>query len=113
MNTVVHDTIEQNNTATGVAAEITIDAVYFAQTHVLEPHHPYFRLVGGRNALIKVHALSGVGIEAPPVTVSLELDEESTEVALAFHPDNSWDIHPKCENIGRSQNLQYVCKLAT
>jgi hypothetical protein len=25
--------------------DVTIDAVYFAQTHVLPPDHPYFRLV--------------------------------------------------------------------
>ena len=33
--------------------DVVIDSVFFAQTHVMEPHHPYFRLSGGRDALIR------------------------------------------------------------
>lgn len=62
--------------------DITIDAVYFAQTHVQEPCCPYFRLVGGRNALIKVHVLSEAGADAPPVAVALKLGEESAVIEL-------------------------------
>jgi len=61
---------------------IVVDAVYFAQTHVLAPDHPYFRLVGGKDTLIKVHVLSSSGEKAPPVTATLLLDGDRTEVKL-------------------------------
>ena len=35
------------STETITLNSITIDSVYFAQTHVMEPHHPYFKLTGG------------------------------------------------------------------
>ncbi|MDT8389322.1 MAG: M66 family metalloprotease [Lentisphaeria bacterium] len=60
-----------------------IDTVYFAQTHVLEPGHPYFRLVGGKDTLIKVHVLSETGEVAPPVTAELKLGDETTTIDLA------------------------------
>ena len=44
---------------------IVIDSVFFAQTHIQEPHHPYFKLTGGRDTLIKVHVLSPTGAASP------------------------------------------------
>jgi len=38
-----------------VAQAVTIDAVYFGQTHVQKSDNPYFGLVGSREALVKVH----------------------------------------------------------
>lgn len=38
-----------------IAQAVTIDAVYFGQTHVLKASDSYFGLVGNREALIKVH----------------------------------------------------------
>ncbi len=67
---------EQNN------KDIVIDAVYFAQTHVMEPHHPYFKLAGGRNTLIKVHVLSTSGAAAPNVTAELALGDASVVLEL-------------------------------
>ncbi len=61
---------------------MNIDTVYFCQTHVLEPDHPYFRLVGQKDTLIKVHVLSDTGEAAPPVTVDLQLDDEATTIEL-------------------------------
>ena len=37
------------------AQAVTINTVYFGQTHVLKADNPYFGLVGEREALIKVH----------------------------------------------------------
>lgn len=62
--------------------DTVIDSVFFAQTHIMEPHHPYFKLAGGRNALIKVHALSPSGAAAPEVTVELTLGDESLALRL-------------------------------
>jgi len=38
-------------------AAVSIDAVYFAQTHVMKPTQSYFGLVGNRDALIKAHVV--------------------------------------------------------
>lgn len=62
--------------------EIVIDSVYFAQTHIMEPHHPYFKLAGGRDTLIKVHVLSPTGAKAPEVKAELSLGDESTVLNL-------------------------------
>ena len=63
--------------------DIRIDDVFFAQTHVLPPDHPYFRLVGGRDTLIKIHVLSPSRGAAPGVDISLTLDGESTTLNLS------------------------------
>lgn len=62
--------------------DTTIDAVFFAQTHVLQPGAPFFKLVGGKPALIKVHVLSASGAEAPAVAAELRLDGETTRLPL-------------------------------
>ena len=63
-------------------SSISIDSVYFAQTHVMEPHHPYFKLTGGRDALIKVHVLSSEGEEAPEVVAEIIREDTSHELKL-------------------------------
>lgn len=62
--------------------DITIDAVFFAQTHVLKPGAPFFKLVGNKAALIKVHVLSPSGAEAPPVEAELRLEGETLRLPL-------------------------------
>ena len=62
--------------------DAVIDAIFFAQTHVQKPDQPYFRLVGNRDALIKVHVLSPSGAKAPEVATELSLDGESTRLSL-------------------------------
>lgn len=64
------------------AGDITIDAVFFAQTHVLRPGAPFFKLVGNKETLIKVHVLSASGAEAPPVEAELHLDGEALRLPL-------------------------------
>lgn len=65
-----------------VATDAVIEHVYFAQTHVMEPQHPYFRLIGNRDALIKVHVLSPSGADAPPVEVELAVGKERRTLTL-------------------------------
>lgn len=66
-----------------VSTNYTIDAVYFAQTHVQKIDHPYFKLVSNRPALIKV-----------------DLHNDSTdlipliEVYRAGHSDEKVTLHP-------------------
>ena len=62
--------------------DVVIDSVFFAQTHVMQPQHPYFRLSGGRNALIKVHVLSPSGAASPEVVAELTLGDESVVLQL-------------------------------
>jgi len=69
-------------TAAGCATDATIDALFFAQTHVQQPEHSCFRLVGNRDALIKVHVISPSGGKAPEVTAHLSLDGETEDVPL-------------------------------
>jgi hypothetical protein len=57
----------------GTAHALTIDAVYFAQTHVLKPDNPKFGLVGNRDALIKAHVVDLGTPAAPPVSATLTL----------------------------------------
>jgi len=63
-------------------ADSTIDAVFFAQTHVLQPGAPFFKLVGNKATLIKVHVLSPSGAAAPLVEAELSLDGETGRLPL-------------------------------
>jgi hypothetical protein len=54
-------------------SNISIDTVYFAQTHVWEPDHPLFKLVSDREALIKAHIVAPGSESAPEVTAVLSL----------------------------------------
>lgn len=62
--------------------DITIDAIFFAQTHVLQPGAPFFKLVGNKETLIKVHLLSAAGAAAPPVEAELCLEGDTTRLPL-------------------------------
>ncbi len=63
-------------------AAVTIDAVYFAQTHVHQTDHPYFSLVGGKDILIKAHVVDPAMSAAPAVTATLTLGAQSTNLTL-------------------------------
>jgi len=65
-----------------ITDNMTIDAVFFAQTHVLQPGAPFFKLVGKKETLIKVHLLSPSGMEAPPVEAELCLEGETLRLPL-------------------------------
>lgn len=65
-----------------LGTDIKIDAVFFAQTHVLQPKAPFFKLVGNKNTLIKVHLLSPSCAKAPKVEAELFLDGETTRLPL-------------------------------
>jgi hypothetical protein len=62
--------------------DIVIESVFFAQTHIMEPHHPYFKLAGGRDTLIKAHVVSPTGAASPAVTAELTLGDESVVIDL-------------------------------
>lgn len=63
-------------------ADATIDKIYFAQTHVLPPEDPLFKLVSSRNALLKVQVLSPTAGAAPAVSATLKLGEASLQLDL-------------------------------
>jgi hypothetical protein len=65
-----------------LATDVTLDAVFFAQNHVLQPGAPYFKLVGNKNTLIKAHLLSQNEIESPKVEAILSLDGASYRLEL-------------------------------
>ena len=68
--------------ALGSSAAVSIDTVYFAQTHVQEPAHPYFYLVGNRDTLIKAHVVDPATPASPPVTAILTLDGQTLNLPL-------------------------------
>ena len=69
-----------------VAQAVTIDAVYFGQTHVLKASDPYFGLVGNREALIKVHVTDPATPASPPVTATLTLTGQAPLVLTLMGP---------------------------
>lgn len=48
-------------------SDVRVDAVFLAQTHVMQPDQPYFKLTGNRAALLKAHIISPSGAMAPEV----------------------------------------------
>ena len=68
--------------AIGTAQAVSIDAVYFGQTHVLKPSNPYFGLVGNREALIKVHVTDPAAPTSPAVSATLSLNGQTLIVPL-------------------------------
>ena len=64
------------------AQAVTIDAIYFGQTHVLKADNPYFGLVGEREALIKVHVTDPATPASPTVSATLNLNGQSLVVPL-------------------------------
>jgi hypothetical protein len=68
--------------AMGVAPAVSIDAVYFGQTHLWKPDHPYFGLVGDRECLIKVHVTDPATPASPAVTAVLSLGGQTLNLPL-------------------------------
>ena len=64
------------------AQAVTINAVYFGQTHVLKATDPYFGLVGNREALIKVHVTDPATPASPAVTATLALGTQTLVLTL-------------------------------
>lgn len=62
--------------------DLHIEAVYLAQTHVMKPDQPYFRLTGNRAALLKVHVVSASGAAAPPVQALVRSKGETVMLTL-------------------------------
>ncbi len=60
----------------------SIDRVFLAQHHVLEPDHPLFRLVGSLDALIKVQVYADPPRPSPTVRARLELDGRVLDLPL-------------------------------
>ena len=68
------------------AHAVTINAVYFGQTHVLKATDPYFGLVGNREALIKVHVTDSATPASPVVTATLILSGQPNLVLTLTGP---------------------------
>jgi len=64
-------------------ANLKIDAVFFAQTHVQKPDSEYFTLVSDRKALVKVHVISGSSQQSSDVKAIVKLNGEKLEIPLA------------------------------
>lgn len=62
--------------------EIRIEAVYLAQTHVMMPDQPYFRLTGNRDTLLKVQLVSPSGAAAPSVQALVRSKGEALTLTL-------------------------------
>ena len=69
--------------AMGIASAVSIDAVYFGQTHLHKPDHPYFGLVGERECLIKAHVTDPALPASPPVTAVLNLGGQTLNLPLS------------------------------
>ncbi|NNC87462.1 MAG: hypothetical protein HKN82_03255, partial [Akkermansiaceae bacterium] len=63
-------------------AAVSIDAVYFGQSHVQKADNPYFGLVSNRDALIKAHVVDPTTPPSPPVTATLTLDGQNLILPL-------------------------------
>ena len=63
------------------SADVTIAAAFLAQTHVLPPESPHFKLVGGRSALLKVQ-LAGVG--PSPLVTAIVVAKGGEEMRLTL-----------------------------
>ncbi len=68
--------------AAGISHAVTIDTVYFAQTHVQEANHPYLNLVGNRDTLIKAHVIDPAMPNSPAVSATLTLDGQTLILPL-------------------------------
>jgi hypothetical protein len=68
--------------AAGVASAVSIDAVYFGQTHLHKPDDPYFGLTGSREVLIKAHVTDPAMPASPAVTAVLSLGGQTLNLPL-------------------------------
>lgn len=68
-------------------AAVSIDAVYFGQSHVLKPDNANFGLVSSRDALIKVHVVDPTTPTSPTVEAVLTLDGQNLTLPLTGPPN--------------------------
>ena len=71
-----------SSTANAETSDARVDAVFLAQTHVMQPDQPYFKLTGQRAALLKAHVLSPTGAAAPAVIATLVNGSETNTLTL-------------------------------
>ncbi len=64
------------------SSDAKIDTVFLAQTHVMQPGQPYFKLVGNRAALLKANVISPSGAAAPKVTAVVISGGETNALTL-------------------------------
>jgi Peptidase M66/PA14 domain/Domain of unknown function (DUF4976) len=63
-------------------SDARIATVWLAQTHVMQPDQPYFKLVGNRAALLKADVVSASGGPAPEVTAVIISGGETNTLML-------------------------------
>lgn len=63
-------------------SDARINAVFLAQTHVMQPDQPYFKLTGNRAALLKANVVSPSGAAAPKVTAIVISGGETNPLTL-------------------------------
>ncbi|MBE7495144.1 MAG: autotransporter-associated beta strand repeat-containing protein [Verrucomicrobiaceae bacterium] len=68
--------------ATCSAGAVSIDAIYFGQTHLHKPDNPYFGTVADRDVFIKAHVTDTAAIASPSVFATLSLNGNFLTVAL-------------------------------
>ncbi len=78
---LAHCTLVQAETS-----DVRIDKVFLAQTHVMQPDQPYFKLTGNRAALLKADVVSPSGAMAPAVTAIVTSDGETNNFTLKGPP---------------------------
>jgi hypothetical protein len=76
-------TFYNNNVTVDSIHSIQLEKVYIAQTHVLSPDDSLFRLVSGKDALLKINLSSPDSVTAPTISAFLELNGSSIEKDLA------------------------------
>jgi hypothetical protein len=64
------------------STDARVDAVFLAQTHVMQPDQPYFKLVGNRAALLKAQIISPSGAAAPKVFAVVISGGETNRLTL-------------------------------
>lgn len=64
------------------AGAVSIDAIYFGQTHLHKPDNPYFGTVADRDVFIKAHVTDPAAIASPAVFATLSLNGNFLTVAL-------------------------------
>ncbi|MBL9117010.1 MAG: autotransporter-associated beta strand repeat-containing protein [Verrucomicrobiaceae bacterium] len=64
------------------AGAVSIDAIYFGQTHMHKSDNPYFGTVGGRDVFIKVHVTDPATPASPAVFATLNLAGQFLTVQL-------------------------------
>lgn len=64
------------------SSDARVEAVFLAQTHVMKPDQPYFKLVGNRETLLKAHVVSPSGAAAPEVVALVISGGETNTLKL-------------------------------